>query len=93
MEDNTITIAIQLLPLVGTDKIFTIIDSAIEIIAESNLPYKVCAFETVVEGKFDELMRLVEKIKNNCLSEQCSDIIINLKIHAATRNLKNEFLA
>lgn len=63
-----ITMSIQLLPLVeNNEKLYEIIDNAIEIISSSGLNFEVNAHSTVVEGDFDELMEIVKKIKENVL--------------------------
>jgi len=45
-----INAAIQLLPLKTNEDRYSVVDKAIELINKSGLNYKVCPFETVVEG-------------------------------------------
>ncbi len=79
---NKINLAIQVLPFsVSADK-YEIIDKAISLIANSGLKYVVCPFETVVEGEYEEVMKLVSDIKNACLLAGADDLIINMKLHA-----------
>lgn len=87
MKDLKINVAIQLLPITESDKLIPIIDKAIELIKESNLNYKVCPFETVVEGSYSEIFKLVDLIRISTLSNDCNQLIINLKIHASTVDL------
>jgi len=84
-----INAAIQLLPLTVTDKIATI-DKAIELIKQSGLPYKVCPFETVVEGESVKVYDLISRIQQSTLAGGCDELLINIKIHAANRDLHFE---
>lgn len=82
-----INAAIQLLPFGNDAQKYGIIDEAIALIQQSGLKHLVCPFETVVEGEYEEIFALVEKIRTQSL-KRCDDVLINLKIHAANRDLK-----
>jgi uncharacterized protein YqgV (UPF0045/DUF77 family) len=82
-----INAAIQLLPLNTTDEKYLIIDKAIELINKSGLNYKVCPFETVVEGESDSVYDLIQKIQLEMLKSCCEELLLNIKIHAANRDL------
>jgi uncharacterized protein YqgV (UPF0045/DUF77 family) len=82
-----INAAIQLLPLAATTNKFEVIDKAIALISASGLHYKVCPFETVVEGSADEVYALIRQIQETTLKNGCSELLINIKIHAAARDL------
>jgi uncharacterized protein (TIGR00106 family) len=62
MEENKINLALQVLPQAEGKNSYDLVDVAIKLIDESGLTYQVCPFETVIEGKFDELMALVRRI-------------------------------
>ncbi len=79
---NKVNVAIQVLPKSKEIHEYDIIDKAIECIIQTGLNYKVCPFETVVEGEFDEIIKLVEDIKNVCFRSGADEIIMNLKIQA-----------
>lgn len=87
MSNHKINAAIQLLPIDTKEVRWDVVDRAIVVIHNSGLNYKVCPFETVVEGTMPEVMALLEKIKNTALEKDCQEILINIKIHAATRDL------
>lgn len=82
-----INAAIQLLPLITSQNKYVIIDKAIELIQQSGLQYKVCPFETVVEGSSEAVYALIEKIQKQTLLAGCDELLINIKIHAANRPL------
>ncbi len=81
-----INAAIQLLPFGNDAEKYKIIDNAISLIQKSGLKYKVCPFETVVEGKPENVYQLIEAIRETSL-KNCSDVLINIKIHSANRDL------
>jgi len=62
MEEKMINLALQVLPQAEGKNSYDLVDVAIKLIEESGLTYQVCPFETVIEGKFDELMALVKQI-------------------------------
>lgn len=84
----SINAAIQLLPLVTNQNRWSVIDSAITLINNSGLNYKVCPFETVVEGPADQVYQLIRDIQELALSGGCDELLINVKIHAANRDLQ-----
>lgn len=87
MSNYKINAAIQLLPIDTNEVRWDVVDRAIAVIHNSGLNYKVCPFETVVEGTMTEIMSLLEKIKTTALEKDCQEILINIKIHAAQRDL------
>lgn len=82
-----INAAIQLLPLTTQQNRYSVIDKAISLIEKSGLNYKVCPFETVVEGNSEAIYHLIQQIQTQILLDGCDELILNIKIHAANRNL------
>lgn len=82
-----INAAIQLLPLKTNEDRYSIVDKAIELINKSGLNYKVCPFETVVEGSPELVYKLIQQIQTEILKNGCDELILNIKIHAANRDL------
>lgn len=90
MENHKINAAIQLLPLSNNINKYSIIDNAIAEIKSSGLNYVVCPFETVVEGSFEEVIKLIERIKNAGFMGNNDELIINIKMHC--HNTKSLFI-
>ena len=87
MDALKINVAIQLLPTkYSTDKI-ELIDKAIACINASGLKHLVCPFETVVEGTYAEIFKLVDDIRTTTLNNGCEELLINMKLHAAKKDL------
>jgi uncharacterized protein YqgV (UPF0045/DUF77 family) len=78
---HSINLGIQVLPLNYTGDKYAIIDKAIEVIQTSGLKYKVCPFETVIEGNSDEIYALLPKIEYACHLNGAHEYIINIRLH------------
>lgn len=62
MKQNKINVALQVLPQAEGRNSYDLVDSAIHVIEASGLKYKVCPFETVIEGGYDEIMDLIKQV-------------------------------
>lgn len=80
--NKQINLAIQILPRSKEIHPYDIVDKAIEVIKKSGVKYMVCPFETVMEGNYDELMKIVEEIHEVCYNAGAEDIICNIKIQS-----------
>lgn len=78
--NNYVNIAVQVLPKSKTKDTYEIVDVAIKVIDESGLKYRVCPFETVLEGPYNEIMQVVEKIQETCFKSGADELIVNMKI-------------
>jgi uncharacterized protein YqgV (UPF0045/DUF77 family) len=63
---------------------YAIIDKAIEVIKNSGLTYLVCPFETVIEGTYEEVMKVVKQAQDICFENGAAEIITNLKIQRSS---------
>ncbi len=90
MMENLINLAIQVLPRSATKGTYELVDIAIELIQKSGLKYRVCPFETVVEGYYDEVMSLVKDIHEAVYLGGAEEMITNIKIQ--TRNNQDVFI-
>lgn len=83
MNNKIINAAIQILPLNNIyGNATAIIHRAIKVIEKSGLNYRVCPFETVVEGRYDDIVMLVKHIHEECFRAGANDLICNIKIHS-----------
>lgn len=61
------SIAIQILPLsLPYNHVLSIVDKVIAYIASCNVSYEVSAFETTIEGEYNQLMEILKKCCFNC---------------------------
>jgi len=80
---NKINLALQVLPRSKTINSYALVDKAIEIIEQSGVKYKVCPFETVLEGYYDELMEVVKKVHEQCYAHGTETMMTYIKIQSA----------
>jgi uncharacterized protein YqgV (UPF0045/DUF77 family) len=82
MEEETNQImnaAIQVVPLEKSAAAMEIVDRSIEIIQKSGLNHSVSAFETNVDGSWEEIMLLLTNLRNQLKKEAVEDALINVK--------------
>lgn len=77
---NQINLAIQVLPRSTIKGTYELVDVAIERIQKSGLNFQVCPFETVIEGSYDEIMKLVKDIHEAVYEAGADEMITNIKI-------------
>jgi len=87
MESNQINVAIQLLPTKSSVNKIELIDKAILLIQQSGLKHLVCPFETIVEGTYEAIFKLIDDIRKQSIENGCEELIINVKIHAGAKDL------
>ena len=80
MNNNKVNLALQVLPQSKTRHPYSIVDKAIEVIQKSGLPYKVCPFETVIEGTWDEVIKVVQEVHEACYQNETSQMMTYIKI-------------
>lgn len=81
--NKTVNIALQILPSSKTIHPYTLVDKAIEVIANSGLRYQVTPFETVMEGTYDEIMEIVKKAQNACYEAGADSLMTYVKIQTS----------
>jgi uncharacterized protein (TIGR00106 family) len=84
MMKNKINLALQVLPQSTTQHPYNIVDKAIEVIEKSGLKYKVCPFETVIEGEWDEIMDVVKEVHRVCYENETEKMMTYIKIQTSS---------
>ncbi len=85
-----INATLQVLPSGGTLNPYKMVDKAIEVIAKSGLKYKVCPFETVVEGDYDEIMEVFKKAQQACYDAGATNVMAYFKIQSSENGVTIE---
>lgn len=75
-----VNIAIQVIPLSREKELYDLVDLAIQVIQSAGIKYRVCPFETVMEGEYDRLMEIVKECQQVCLDNGADQVLVNLKI-------------
>ena len=82
MKKKIINAAIQVLPSSREKHPYAIVDTAISVIKRSGLVYRVCPFETVVEGPYSDIIALVEEVQDACYADGAESMLVYLKIQS-----------
>ncbi len=86
MEKKRVNMAVQVLPQAKGRNSYDLVDEAIREIDASGLRYKVCPFETVVEGDLDTLMALVKRIHQVLEKNGTEKLMTYIKIQTDFQN-------
>ncbi|MFO7842237.1 MAG: MTH1187 family thiamine-binding protein [Bacteroidales bacterium] len=78
--NHQVNVAVQVLPKSKTKETYALVDEAIQVINDSGLRYRVCPFETVIEGPYDDIMKVVEKLQEVCFEKGADELLVYLKI-------------
>ena len=84
---NTVNVALQILPTSKTIHPYQLVDKAIEVIASSGLRYKVTPFETVIEGSYEEIMNVVKLAQDACYKAGADSLMTYIKIQSSTKDV------
>ncbi|ADG80958.1 hypothetical protein Tfer_2665 [Thermincola ferriacetica] len=76
-----VNVGFQVLPKVADDKVYAVVDKAIEVVQKSGVKYEVGAMETVMEGELDHLIEIVKKAQEVCVEAGASEVMTYIKIH------------
>ena len=80
MHSYIINASIQIVPIVNDKHPYEWVDEAIAIIVQSGIKYEVGAFATVIEGKYDEVMTVINAVNEYLFSKGCHEWISNVQI-------------
>jgi len=80
MHSYIISASIQLVPLTQDRHPYEWVDEAIEVIKQSGIQYEVGPFATVVEGKYNEVMNVINLISEFLYEKNCTEWISNVQI-------------
>ncbi|RPD38158.1 thiamine-binding protein [Chitinophaga barathri] len=80
MHQHNINLALQILPQVPSEQVYAVVDEAIAVIQQSGVKYRVCPFETVMEGPYDLLMDIVKRTQEVCFKAGAGQLLVYIKI-------------
>jgi uncharacterized protein (TIGR00106 family) len=85
--NKIVNIALQVLPSSTTIHPYTLVDKAIEVIAASGLKYKVTPFETVMEGNYEQIMKVVKQAQEACYEAGADSMMTYIKIQTSREDV------
>ena len=85
MHTQIINASIQIVPIVLDKHPYEWVDEAIAIIQKSGIKYEVGAFSTVLEGTYEQVMKVIHDVNEFLYQKGCSEWISNLQIQIRSK--------
>ncbi|RYZ28492.1 MAG: thiamine-binding protein [Chitinophagaceae bacterium] len=85
MHSYIVSASIQLVPLAQDRHPYEWVDEAIEVIKRSGILYEVGPFATVVEGRYNEVMNVINLINEFLYEKNCTEWISNVQIQIRSK--------
>jgi uncharacterized protein (TIGR00106 family) len=80
MHSHIISASLQIVPIVSNEHPYEWVDQAITIIQQSGIEYQVGPFATVLEGTYDEVMKVINDVNEYLLKKNCPEWISNIQL-------------
>jgi len=80
MHSYTVNAALQILPVVQDRHPYEWVDEAIAIIQQSGIKHEVGPFATVIEGRYEEVMQVINRVNEYLFSKNCREWICHAQI-------------
>ena len=80
MHNHIVNASIQIVPIVRDRHPYEWVDEAIEVIKSTGIKCEVGPFATVVEGKYDEVMQVINQVNDHLQKRDCSEWITSVQI-------------
>lgn len=80
MHNYIVNASIQVVPIVADIHPYRWVDEAISIIESSGIQYDIGPFATVLEGKYDDVIRVIHAVNEHLLAKKCPEWISNVQI-------------
>lgn len=84
--NNIINASIQIVPKCSPTDFYNAIDAAIDVIKQSGLKHIVTPMETVIEGKYDQVMEVIKNAQNASLQHGAEDLAVNIRLHVRSNS-------
>ena len=80
MHNHLVNASLQVLPVVQDRHPYLWVDEAIAIIQDTGIKYEVGPFATVLEGTYEEVLKVVHQVNEYLQSKNCAEWIINIQL-------------
>ncbi|MCS3800396.1 MTH1187 family thiamine-binding protein [Niastella sp. OAS944] len=80
MHSYIINASIQIVPIVLDKHSYEWVDDAIAVIQRSGIKHEVTPFATILEGTYDEVMKVIHEVNEFLYAKGCAEWISNLQI-------------
>lgn len=90
-QSTEVYVAFQVIPRVREGNNYELVDKAIDVVKQANIPYQVSAMETTMKGDLNQLLEIVKAAQQKCLDCGAVEVITNIKIHNRTFEATDTF--
>jgi uncharacterized protein (TIGR00106 family) len=80
MHSHIINASIQILPIVQDKHPYEWVDEAIAILQQSGIKHEVGPFATILEGKYDDVMKVIHNVNEYLYSKGCAEWISSIQV-------------
>lgn len=80
MHNHIINASVQIVPIVQDKHPYDWVDETIAVIQQSGIKHEVGPFATVIEGKYDEVMKVIHDVNEYLYRKGCNEWISNMQI-------------
>ena len=80
MHSFIINASIQIVPIVQDKHPYEWVDEAIEIIQQSGIKHEVGPFTTILEGTYEEVMKVIHAVNEHLYNRGCHEWISGIQI-------------
>lgn len=80
MHNYIVNASIQILPVVQDRHPYEWVDEAIAVIQRSGIKYEVGPFSTVIEGRYDDVMTVIDDVNEYLYCKNCNEWICSAQI-------------
>lgn len=80
MHTHIVNASLQILPIVNDRHPYEWVDEAIAIIQQSGIKHEVGPFATVLEGQYDEVLRVLMAVNEYLYQRGCAEWISNIQL-------------
>jgi uncharacterized protein (TIGR00106 family) len=80
MHSFIVNASIQIVPIVLDKHPYEWVDEAIALIQQSGINYEVGPFATILEGNYDQVMKVINNVNEYLYAKGCSEWITNVQI-------------
>lgn len=86
MHQYLVNASIQILPVVQDKHPYEWVDEAIAIIQQSGISHEVGPFTTVLEGTYEEVMKVIHSVNEQLYTKGCSEWISNIQLQIRSKS-------
>ncbi len=90
-QKTEVYLAFQVIPRAKSGNNYELVDQAIEVVKNANVPYQVSAMETTMRGELNQLLEIVKAAQQKCIDCGALEVITNIKIHTRTLEATDTF--